>query len=152
MASPSESDIKRKIVKEFRDRGHYARRIEDSFSVGFPDMIIMMPAMPVFFVEAKIIRGVSFGPTPRQHIELSRLSTTHHSFTMWLGWKDGQYYTTHHLVGAASVHINDCIKQKHGETLPQLFERTLYVGRQEDSSDDTADSIGNGHEGASGAR
>lgn len=70
----NEADFKRKIVADVKKHGGYARRIEDQFSVGFPDMVLRPVNSPaVFFVEAKIFIGGQFKPTERQLIELRRI-------------------------------------------------------------------------------
>lgn len=75
---PDESDIKRSIVKIIREEGGYARRIEDKFLVGMPDLVLIPKHGLVYFAEVKIIRGKAeiecrFGATPRQMEELKRL-------------------------------------------------------------------------------
>lgn len=69
----SESDVKTDMVKQVKELGGYARRIEDQYAVGMFDMIIVMPYMPVLFVEVKLIRDNKFGPTPRQYVEGKRI-------------------------------------------------------------------------------
>src|SRR5690348_12423936 len=72
-----ESEVKRRAVKALQEAGWYARRIEDSFSVGFPDMTIRGPKIDVVFAEWKVFKGNVFGPTPRQLVELNRLQAPH---------------------------------------------------------------------------
>lgn len=69
-----EAGWKRKIIKEINDAGGYAIRIEDKHAVGRLDTLIVVPgALVVFAVEFKMIRGKSFGPTPRQFAEGMRI-------------------------------------------------------------------------------
>jgi hypothetical protein len=119
----SEADVKRKIVKDFKDRGHYARRIEDSFSVGFPDLVLVPKDYPVFFTEAKIIRGLKFGPTPRQYVEMMRLAISKHSVPTLLGWEDGVYYLARHCEEVRKV---DCVIQQADENIVDLFKRYFH--------------------------
>lgn len=120
----NEADAKRRIVENVRKRGGYARRIEDQFSVGFPDLVIQTSAeMPVFFIEAKIIRGQSFGPTPRQYVEMGRLSVSRYSVPLLAGFKDGRWYLHPR---ADQVSIDQCFAQPEGldffDTLEQWYE------------------------------
>lgn len=82
-----EADYKRAIVKMVKANNpdNYARRIEDKFGVGFPDLIVRIDEGPVCFIEAKIIEGASFSPSPRQYIELINLDYGSHSFGIVLG-------------------------------------------------------------------
>lgn len=65
----TENWYKTALVKQARDCGAYARRIEDQYSVGVLDMVFVVPGRPVVFAEGKRIMGKKFGPTPRQGIE-----------------------------------------------------------------------------------
>lgn len=123
----NEAGVKRKIVEEFKAAGHYARRIEDSFSVGFPDLVLAHRIIPVFFCEVKMIAGFSFGPTPRQFVELSRLAVAKYTVPCIAGYKDRSLYINEWV---ASVHIDDCVKQQDGESIVQLFERFYHERRQ----------------------
>lgn len=119
----NEADVKRAVVKEFKSRGHYARRIEDAYSVGFPDLILIPKGYPVFFTEAKIIRGSSFGPSPRQFIEMGRMAISKHSVPTLLGWEDGVHYLHYY---AQKVQIVSCVQQHQGESLPDFFKRYYH--------------------------
>lgn len=121
----NEADYKRWVVKEFKDRGHYARRIEDRFSVGFPDLLIMMRDSPMFVVEAKIIRtNLHFEPSPRQFVELQRLAISpKHVVPCVLGFIDDVSFL--HPYAKRCV-LKDCTVQRDGETLPDMFKRYLY--------------------------
>lgn len=123
----NEADVKRKIVKDFKDRGHYARRIEDAFSVGFPDLVLIPKGYPVFFTEAKIIRGLKFGPTPRQYVEMTRLAISKYSVPTLLGWKDGVHYIARHC---EEIQVQYCLAQEPGESIVDLFKR-FYQERVE---------------------
>ncbi len=65
-----EADAKRKAVDAVRLAGGYAKRIEDKYSVGFPDTILKLPNYPTALAEFKLVRGRYFSPTPRQLFEL----------------------------------------------------------------------------------
>lgn len=72
----NESQLKSKIVKKIRDnKTGYARRFEDQYAVGLPDMIIIPNGGDVWFMEAKVTRTLNetWGPSPRQEIELDRI-------------------------------------------------------------------------------
>lgn len=68
-----ESDYKAMLVKQARQAGAYARRLEDRYGVGVLDIVIIPPAGLVYFIEAKRIEHRSFGPTDRQYIEGLRI-------------------------------------------------------------------------------
>ena len=91
-----EADVKRRIVKDVQAGKGYARRIEDQYAVGTYDMIIIPFGLPVFFAEIKMIRDQMFGPTPRQQIELARItdvaSDAGHVIPVMIGYKEGVYY------------------------------------------------------------
>lgn len=116
----SEADVKRKIVADFKAHGDYARRIEDSFSVGFPDLVLIPKSYPVFFTEAKIIRGLKFGPSPRQYVEMTRLAISKHSVPTLIGWMDGILFITRHC---PETKVLDCIRQEPDENVVDLFKR-----------------------------
>jgi hypothetical protein len=80
-----EAEIKRRMVKSAQKEGHYARRIEDAFSVGFPDTILIPVGGPAFFVEVKRVAGLRFAPSPRQLVELDRLAATNAVVPLVLG-------------------------------------------------------------------
>lgn len=119
----SEADAKRIVVKAFKDRGHYARRIEDAFSVGFPDLVLILKGYPVFFTEVKIIYDNMFGPTPRQYVELDRLAISKHSVPTLLGWKNGIFYVSRYC---EQIDYRQCIAQEDGESIPDLFKRYFH--------------------------
>lgn len=91
----NEADWKRKIVKQFKDAGHYARRIEDQYSVGFPDLVIGPSGMATVFVEVKIVRGQKLAPSPRQYIELMALHNPPYRFGVVLGVEERLGMETH---------------------------------------------------------
>lgn len=92
----TESDVKRKISEVMKENNGYARRLEDQYSVGIFDMLLIPKGLPVFTAEVKIIRANVFGPTPRQHIELLRLQEVAadggHVIPVMIGWQAGNYY------------------------------------------------------------
>lgn len=91
-----EADVKRAMVKSVKEAGGYARRIEDQFGVGIYDLVLIPFGLPVFMTEVKIIRGPTFGPSLRQHVELERIrhvsSNTGHVFPLVVGYRDKVYY------------------------------------------------------------
>lgn len=119
----NEADVKRAIVKDFKVHGGYARRIEDAFSVGFPDLVLIPKGYPVFFTEVKIIRGSKFGPTPRQYVEMTRLAISKYSVPTLLGWDNGVHYISKHY---KEVHVFMCMAQQPGENIVDLFKRYYH--------------------------
>lgn len=69
----NETKFKLLVVAAQRRAGGYARRIEDQYAVGIPDLIIGVPDRGLMMVEAKVFTGSTFGPTPRQFVELCRI-------------------------------------------------------------------------------
>lgn len=129
----SESDEKRKIVENIKQRGGYARRIEDQFSVGFPDIVAQTSEpMPVFFIEAKIIDGHTFGPSPRQYVEMRRLAVSRYAVPLLAGYSPlARKWYLHRR--AEKVHVTECYAQLNGvdffDTLEAWYEQEkLYVG------------------------
>lgn len=116
----SESDVKRQIVKDFLTTGNYGRRIEDAYSVGFPDLVLGLRDMPIFFTEAKLVSGFTFGPSPRQYVELTRLAILRYSFPTLLGYKEGVHYLTPY---AERADIRNCVNQQPGEHITETFRR-----------------------------
>jgi hypothetical protein len=62
------------LVKEINQSGGYARRFEDKFGAGILDMVVVLPDLPVLFIEAKLIKGRSFEPRERQAVEMRRIN------------------------------------------------------------------------------
>ena len=91
-----EADVKRAMVKSMKESGGYGRRIEDQYGVGIFDLILIPFGYPVFMTEVKMIRGATFGPTLRQHVELERIRYVGHPnghvFPLLIGYKNGTYY------------------------------------------------------------
>lgn len=69
----NESYRKTELVRQAKGWGWYARRIESRGLVGIPDIIMKPPGMGDFWIEAKILHGYSYGPTPRQLVDLLAL-------------------------------------------------------------------------------
>jgi hypothetical protein len=115
-----ESDYKSLIVKSIRKEGGYARRIEDQFSVGMPDMVLMPLRCPVIWAEIKVVSGYTFGPTPRQLIELQRLYRSPYSIPCVIGVKKGRYF-----IGPPKAHMNlqECDEMDENETISDLIRR-----------------------------
>ena len=117
-----ESEFKEKLVREIRHEGGYARRIEDQFSVGMPDMVVIPKGCPVIWMEAKIVAGQILKPRPRQLIELTRLYRPPHSITALIGWKAGYAYLA---PPEDNVPLKACMKQQLNETYGDFFRRFL---------------------------
>ena len=122
-----EADVKRRIVADFKEGGHYARRIEDSFSVGFPDLVLIPKLCPTFFTEVKRFTGQRFAPSPRQYVEMRRMSISPHVIPCVLGWKDGALYL-HNL--AEYCLAADSLLKGNDESTPDFFIR-FYKERYE---------------------
>ena len=86
-----EADVKRNMIKAMKDRGGYGRRIEDQYGVGIVDTVLIPRGLPVFFAEVKIVRAATFGPTPRQWVELQRITEAAeekpHAIPILIGYK-----------------------------------------------------------------
>lgn len=88
-----ESDVKREMVREVKVALGYARRIEDAFSVGFPDMVIILCGQVPCFAEVKVFSGNVFKPTPRQLVELRRIqNASEKAHAILVGYKGGLFY------------------------------------------------------------
>lgn len=118
----NEADVKADIVRSVRREGGYGRRIEDRFSVGMPDVILIPTDCPVVWLEAKIVRDNMFGPTERQLIELRRLRIKPHCTSYLIGWKAGVHYIT---LPTRQIHYNDCMQQLPGESIGDLIRRVI---------------------------
>jgi hypothetical protein len=92
----SESNVKRYMVNSMKEHGGYARRIEDQYAVGLFDMILIPVGMPVFMAEVKVFDHDTFGPTPRQAVELHRISEVAqdagHVIPVMIGYKNDVFY------------------------------------------------------------
>lgn len=84
----TEGEWKTVICSQLRDAGWYARRIEDQFGVGFPDMITKKINRVPMLVEAKMVRGRYFEPTARQLIDLRQLHNPPYCYAILLGIDD----------------------------------------------------------------
>jgi hypothetical protein len=121
----SESTVKVSVVNAIRKEGGYARRIEDKFTVGMPDLILIPLECPVVWVEVKLTRGSFFAPSPRQFIELVKLNRPPHSVSLVMAWKDGHLYVS---TPKETVYLEDCFKQEKDETVGSLIRRALANG------------------------
>lgn len=120
-----ESDRKTKLAKQFQKLGHYGRRIEDKYGVGFPDLILGVKGYPIFICEAKVIRNKThFAPTERQYVELVRLSLSpKHIVPCLLGFDDGEMYL--HTVAKSAI-LSECTKLRDDETVVDFFKRFYH--------------------------
>lgn len=117
-----ESEKKTALVKAFKKLGHYGRRIEDQYGVGFPDLILGIKNYPMFVCEAKVIRNKTyFEPTPRQYVELTRLSLApKHIVPCLLGFDGDELYL--HKAAKRAI-IVECVKKRDDETVIDFFKR-----------------------------
>lgn len=127
----SESELKTALVKSLRGAGWYARRIEDKYAVGIPDLLIGIPYGPTVMVEAKLVRNQTFEPSPRQFIELQRwenkggneLGRVVHRMSWLLGFKEGLMYL-HEC--AESATLSSCLASVRSESDAAFFTRFLH--------------------------
>jgi hypothetical protein len=82
-----EADLKRALVKSIRAQGGIGRRIEDKYTVGWPDLIMAPAGSPVFFAEAKLIKvGAKLTCTEIQRSRLDELWRPPHVYSCILGY------------------------------------------------------------------
>jgi hypothetical protein len=121
-----ESDVKRNMIKSMHEGGGYGRRIEDQYGVGIFDTILIPFGLPVFMAEVKIIRDDTFGPTPRQGIELERIrnvaANNGHVIPAMIGWRDGVYYFS---LPKSKINRTDCFSVTTSD-VPFYKQLTLY--------------------------
>lgn len=128
----NESEAKRRIVENIKARGGYARRIEDQFSVGFPDLIVQTSSeLPVFFIEAKLVNYNTFSPSPRQYVEMKRLAVSRYAIPMLAGWANSHNkWFLHRRVERA--HIQESFMQPDGldffDTLEAWYLQEMAKG------------------------
>lgn len=130
----TESELKTDFVKKLKATGvWYARRLEDQYAVGLPDMIVGIPFGPTLLIEAKRVEHQSFGPTERQLIELQRWvananapNAPYFRLSAIMGFKNGLVYL-HQPV--PSVTLAECLAQEPGEppnhTLTRYWKQCL---------------------------
>ena len=127
----NESDVKRAMVKSLMETGGYARRIEDQYSVGTFDLILMPLGLPVFMAEVKMIKGYTFGPTVRQLLELERVRTAAynggHAIPVMIGYKEGNYYFHE---PKASIDCRECFSVTSLDMSFNLQLVQYYVSRR----------------------
>lgn len=134
----SESELKSDFVKKVRLEtaqipGWYARRIEDQYAVGIPDMLFGIPSGQAILIEAKrVLTGTAFAPTARQWIELQRWrdpgNTIHNRFSFMMAFKDRTVYIGD---AAEKMDIRNCVASEPGEKRHEfLFRawRRIYHG------------------------
>lgn len=121
-----ESSVKTKMVKEVKAAGGYARRIEDQFGVGIPDLIMILPGSPVYFAEVKIIKGNVFSPSERQFIEMGRMYISDKVEPIMVGWKNGKHYIG---LPEKTLTVDKCMAQRDDENFAQMLRRWWYGGQ-----------------------
>lgn len=128
----SESQEKTMAVAEVIARGGYARRLEDQYTVGMPDMIVALRNYPVVMLEAKILRGNSFGPSPRQWVEMKRMMTSGcvHIFPMCMAFSNEGYHFATILEEVTELKSPTCLHFNRSTTpfVPAL-EQAIDVAR-----------------------
>jgi len=126
----NEADVKREMIQSVKDAGGYGRRIEDQYAVGVYDTILIPPGLPVFMAEVKIVRSDTFGPTPRQMVELQRVQfaakVAGHVIPLMIGYKNGVYYF--HKPKPV-IHCRDCFSVTTSD-VPFYKQLVLYYYSQ----------------------
>ena len=117
-----ESEFKDYIIRDIRKEGGYARRIEDRFSVGQPDMFLIPKLCPAMWIEAKIIKGNLLIPRPRQFIELQRLYRPPHCITFMIGCKADRMYIA---PPDMKVQLLSCLESTPGERVGDFIRRAI---------------------------
>ena len=120
----NEAKVKQDLCRDIRREGGYARRIEDRFAVGMPDVVVILPDHPVMWIEAKIIRYDMFGPTARQLVELKRLYRPPHCYSYLMGWKNDIHYITWPV---DQIKHGDCLEQLPNEPIGDLLRRMMRI-------------------------
>lgn len=94
----NESDLKRALVKSIQAQGGIGQRIEDKFTVGWPDLILVPLRKPVIFAEAKIVKGLRLEASPTQEQRLFNLWRPPTCYSVMLGYHPGRerLYLGHH--------------------------------------------------------
>ena len=86
----NEAAYKRKLVKAVNSLPTgFAQRVEDRYAVGALDLIVKLPAWPMVWIEGKVVRGQSFGPTERQFKKGVKIEAAGMT-ALLVGWKGQQ--------------------------------------------------------------
>jgi hypothetical protein len=125
-----ESELKTKLVQQCRERGWYARRIEDQFAVGILDVTVAISWRPVLFIEAKVTDGLKFSPTERQYIEGLQINKANScAIAILVGWRDKVMYVDDWY---REVFITKAFAQPKGLNYAETLEEWFTNGRQND--------------------
>jgi hypothetical protein len=108
----TEADLKRALVKSIRAQGGIGYRIEDRFKVGWPDMIMIPRMGPVFFVEAKLVKGAKLVCTELQQERLKELWRPPHALAVIVGFKGVELY-----IGCHDDKLIDCLALRRPDRL-----------------------------------
>lgn len=100
----NESELKRYLVRSIKAQGGVGHRIEDRYKVGWPDLILLPKPGPVFFAEAKMIKGAKLVCTPLQGVKLKELWRPPHAISVILGYRDDLLY-----IGCEGDKLADCL-------------------------------------------
>lgn len=125
----SESELKTEFVNALRKDGWYARRLEEKFAVGVPDIMGAIPFGPAFLFEAKRVAGNTYSPSPRQKIDLELWEHNSKSQSSYsplyriagvLGFKNGLCYLG---LPRDYVMLDACIAQEPNEKISAFVVR-----------------------------
>lgn len=122
-----EAGHKAVIAKTIKVAGGYARRIEDQYAVGILDMVVILPNSTItFFAEFKMVRGLSFGMTPKQHDEAKTITNAHnpHARAVLVGIKDRVLYFSY---PSEKTSIKDAILSGPRKDVVSLFEQLAEI-------------------------
>lgn len=122
--SKDESDYKSELVKAGRAFGDYARRLEDRYTVGMPDILYApKDSVLTLLIEAKLVTGGILSPSPRQGYELDLWNKSGKDrLGLVLGFEKDIMYLTSDLSGAK---IGLCARSDPGEPFYHFIRRFL---------------------------
>ena len=117
-----ESKAKTKLVKEATKVGMYARRFEDQYGVGILDMVFVPKVYPnvVFFAEGKLVDNGKFKPTPRQWVEMTRISANSSAIPCLIGFDGKEVYL--HTASECGT-VEGSVRRDPGESVQDWFAR-----------------------------
>lgn len=123
-----ETKLKNKLIEEIKKEGGYARRIEDQFAVGMPDMVVCYHSTGLVLLEVKVAATIktAYGATPRQAIEIKRIVQAGGKAALLGILTD---YTEMALSpGLTATRIDREERRRGGETFERLLKRYLNGG------------------------
>lgn len=101
----TESELKRYLVKSIRAQNGIGHRIEDKYMVGWPDLIMLPVNGPVFFAEAKLVKGIHLLCTAQQDQRLKDLEKPPFCHGVVLGYSKPREAL---YIGKPRAHLDAC--------------------------------------------